>query len=335
AARKGAAADDTLRALHAKVEQLDGGLLPPGVRIVSFLDRSNLVEHTTHTVLRNLAEGMLLVTVVLLVFLGNTRGALIVAATIPFSLLFASILLDLRRIPANLLSLGALDFGMLVDGSVVMVENLLRHVTTRRDEGRSLTQTIAEAAHEVQRPVFFAVIIIITAYLPIFTLQPVAGRLFAPIAWTVAFALLGALLFALVLAPVLARYLLREDTREWHNPVLVALAVRYRRGLAWCLRHRGLTIGAAGGVLGLTLLFVMSGVVGSEFLPPLDEGASWVRGTLPASTGPSATGFFNTEYFVDLKPRAQWRSRFATKEDLIAATDTELEKIPGVIWNFS
>jgi len=365
--RKGAPADDTLRAVHAKVEQLNGGLLPPGVQIVPFLDRSNLVEHTTHTVLHNLAEGMLLVTVVLFVFLGNVRSALIVAATIPFSLLFASILLDLRQIPANLLSLGALDFGMLVDGSVVMVENLLRRVSGRGDA--SLVGTIAEAAHEVQRPVFFAVIIIITAYLPIFTLQRVEGRLFAPMAWTVAFALLGALLFALVLAPVLARYLLRDDTHEWHNPVLAALTRRYRRGLAWCLRHRGLTIGAAGGVLALTLLIVVSGVVGSEFLPHLDEGAIWVRGTLPASTGPTegerlmaqarlvltafpevtqvvsqvgrpddgtdATGFFNTEYFVDLRPRAEWRPRFATKEDLIAAMDAELEKIPGVIWNFS
>ena len=197
--RKGAPADETLRAVHAKVAQLNGGLLPPGVQIVPYLDRSDLVQHTTHTVLHNLAEGMLLVTIVLFVFLGNVRSALIVAATIPFSLLFASILLDLRQIPANLLSLGALDFGMLVDGSVVMVENLLRRVSSRGDA--TLTETIAEAAHEVQRPVFFAVIIIIITaeYLPIFTLQRVEGRLFAPMAWTVAFALLGALLFALVI----------------------------------------------------------------------------------------------------------------------------------------
>lgn len=367
--RKGAPADETLAAVHAKVEELNTRILPPGVQIVPFLDRSNLVHHTTHTVLHNLTEGMLLVTAILFLFLGSIRSAVIVAATIPFSLLFAAILLDVRHIPANLLSLGALDFGMLVDGSVVMVENLLRHVSGRRPRDRSLVQTIAAAAHEVQRPVFFAVVIIITAYLPIFTLQRVEGRLFSPMAWTVAFALLGALLFALVLAPVLARYLLSDETQEWHNPVLAALTVRYRRALRWCLDHRRLTLGSAAAVLVITGLLVVSGSVGSEFLPHLDEGAIWVRGTLAASTGPSegeriarearrilaafpevtqvvsqvgrpddgtdATGFFNTEYFVDLRPRAEWRSRFSTKDQLIAAMDAELERIPGVLWNFS
>jgi cobalt-zinc-cadmium resistance protein CzcA len=367
--RKGAPADDTLAAVHAKLEELNTRILPPGVKIVPFLDRSDLVHHTTRTVLHNLTEGMLLVTAILFLFLGNIRSALIVAATIPFSLLFASILLDLRHIPANLLSLGALDFGMLVDGSVVMVENLLRQVSSREDRGQSLAETISAAAHEVQRPVFFAVVIIITAYLPIFTLQRVEGRLFAPMAWTVAFALLGALLFALVIAPVLARYGLRESTHEWQNPVLAALTVRYRRALGACLAHRRLTLGTAAAVLVVTVLLVASGLVGSEFLPHLDEGAIWVRGSLAASTGPSegerimqearrllasfpevtqvvsqvgrpddgtdATGFFNTEYFVDLRPRSEWRRRFRTKEDLIGAMDAVLDQIPGVLWNFS
>ncbi len=367
--RKGAPADDTLRAVHAKVEELNQRILPRGVRIVPFLDRSDLVRYTTHTVLHNLAEGMLLVTGVLFFFLGNVRSALIVAATIPFALLFASILLDATHVPANLLSLGALDFGMLVDGSVVMVENVLRHVSARARRPRPLLETIAAAAHEVQRPVFYAIVIIITAYLPIFTLERVEGRLFRPMAWTVAFALLGALLFALVLAPVLAHWVLSESTHEWRNPLLAGLAARYRRGLAWCLAHRGVTFMAAGGILALTLVLGFGGVIGSEFLPHLDEGAIWVRGTLAASTGPSegarlarearlalaafpevtqvvsqvgrpddgtdATGFFNTEYFVDLLPRAAWRRRFHTKDDLIAAMDAALERIPGVIWNFS
>jgi len=180
------------------------------------------VHHTTHTVLRNLAEGILLVVTVLFLFLGNIRSALIVATTIPFALLFASILLDLRHIPANLLSLGALDFGMVVDGSVVMVENILRHVTRKNGEHLSLGAKIGMAAHEVQRPVFYARLIIITAYLPIFTLQRVEGRLFRPMAWTVVFALLGALLFSLLLAPILASYLFKPNMREWHNPLLVA-----------------------------------------------------------------------------------------------------------------
>src|SRR5580704_15957816 len=167
--RKGAEAEATLRGIEAKVDELNHGILPPGVTVVPFLDRSELVHHTTKTVLHNLTVGILLVTVILFLFLGNARGALIVALTIPFSLLFASICLDLRNIPANLLSLGALDFGMVVDGSVVMVENIVRHLSHGRKENATPTQQIREAAHEVQRPVFYAIGIIITAYLPIFT----------------------------------------------------------------------------------------------------------------------------------------------------------------------
>ena len=184
--------------LHKKVEEMNDRILPPGVKIVPFIDRSDLVHFTTHTVLHNLTEGIILVVIVLFLFLGNVRGALIVALTIPFSLLFASICLELKHIPANLLSLGALDFGMVVDGAVVMVENIVRHLHQRETsaEAGTIEQWIRAAAHEVQRPVFYAIAIIITAYMPIFTLQRVEGRLFKPMAWTVAFALLGALLFS-------------------------------------------------------------------------------------------------------------------------------------------
>jgi cobalt-zinc-cadmium resistance protein CzcA len=185
---------------------LNDHILPPGVKVVPFIDRSDLVHYTTHTVLHNLTEGIILVVIVLFLFLGNVRGAIIVALTIPFSLLFAAACLNLKGIPANLLSLGALDFGMVVDGAVVMVENIIRHMSHRpkrqncRRSGRHtentvmvkpVAQMIREAAHEVQRPVFYAIAIIITAYLPIFTLQRVEGRLFRPMAWTVAFALAG------------------------------------------------------------------------------------------------------------------------------------------------
>src|SRR5271169_3512104 len=184
--RKGAVAETTLEALHQKIDELNGkdgkaGLLPPGVKLVPHLDRSELMHHTTHTVLRNLTDGVLLVTLILFLFLGNVRSALIVAITIPFSLLFAAILLDLRHIPANLLSLGALDFGMVVDGSVVMVENILRH-TSFGNTKKSFMEIVSDAAHEVQKPVFFSLTIIIVAYLPIFTLQRVEGRLFSPMA---------------------------------------------------------------------------------------------------------------------------------------------------------
>jgi cobalt-zinc-cadmium resistance protein CzcA len=367
--RKGAEADTTLEALHQKINQLNHGLLPAGVKLVAHLDRSDLVNYTSHTVLRNLTHGVLLVTLILFLFLGNARSALVVAVTIPFSLLFASILLDIRHIPANLLSLGALDFGMIVDGSVVMVENILRHTETNTEEHKTLVQIIADAAHEVQRPVFFAIFIIITAYLPIFTLQRVEGRLFAPMAWTVAFALLGALIFALVIAPVLCSFLFRGHMKEWRNPVLEFLIKRYRQDLNWCLENQKKVL-AAGLILFAFMLFLgFSGVIGSEFLPHLDEGAIWVRGTLAPSTGPTAgidlankaravlssfpevtqvvsqvgrpddgtdaSGFYNTEFFVDLLPREKWRKEFKTKDDLIGAMDQELNKLPGVIWNFS
>ena len=366
--RKGAEGEATLKALHAKIEEVNSRILPAGVTIVPFLDRSDLVHYTTHTVLRNLSEGIFLVVVILLLFLGNLRSALIVALTIPFSLLFASILLDLRHIPANLLSLGALDFGMVVDGAVVMVENILRHAGLD-DNDLPIGKKIARAAHEVQRPVFYAVAVIITAYLPIFTLQRVEGRLFRPMALTVAFALLGALVFSMVLAPVLASFLFRKVTHEWRNPVLHLITRLYRDTLVWTLRRPVFAIFVLIVLFSSSLYLVLGGRIGSEFLPHLDEGAIWARGTLAPSTGPNegervmhqarlifarfpevtqvvsqvgrpddgsdTTGFFNTEYFVDLKPREQWRRQFPTKEKLIEAMDQQLEKIPGVLWNFS
>jgi cobalt-zinc-cadmium resistance protein CzcA len=368
--RKGANSDSTLVAIHDKVKELNERILPPGVKVVPFLDRSDLVQFTTHTVLHNLTEGIILVTIILFMFLGNARGALIVALTIPFSLLFASICLDLRNIPANLLSLGALDFGMVVDGAVVMVENIVRVIGHQHDETKSLSEGIREAAHEVQRPVFYAIAIIITAYVPIFTLQRVEGRLFKPMAWTVAFALLGALLFSMLIAPVLASVLFRGRFKEWRNPALVFLTQRYRIAVRSAIRHRWITVCIAVMFLSVALYLAVSGAIGSEFLPHLDEGAIWARGTLAPSTGPTegtrlmnqarvllasfpevtqvvsqvgrpddgtdTTGFFNTEYFVDLKPKAKWRPAFhEDKEALIAAMDLQLEKIPGVLWNFS
>lgn len=368
--RKGANADAVIDDIHAKVKELNEHILPPGVQIVPFLDRSDLVRYTTHTVLHNLTEGVLLVSLILFFFLGNARGALIVALTIPFSLLFASICLDLNRIPANLLSLGALDFGMVVDGSVVVIENVVRHFNLPANHGKSVFERIRGGVLEVLRPVFFARAIIITAYLPIFTLQSVEGRLFKPMAWTVSFALFGALVFSIIIGPVLAEIVFRNDVSEWRNPLMEALRARYRNSVRWALQHRALTLGAAGFVVVATFGLLFSGLVGSEFLPHLDEGAIWARGTLAPSTGPTegtrvmnrarlilasfpevkqvvsqvgrpddgtdTTGFFNTEYFVDLKPKELWRPVFHQDKDaLISALDTELRKIPGVLWNFS
>src|SRR3984957_13346769 len=368
--QKGDNSDATLEGIHQKVEELNNHVLPPGVKIIPFLDRSELLHYTTHTVLHNLTEGILLVIVILFLFLGNARGAIIVALTIPFALLFAAICLNLRDIPANLLSLGALDFGMVVDGSVVIVENIVRHLSHGSKSGQTPADQIRDATHEVQRPVFFARAMIITAYLPIFTLQSVEGRLFKPMAWMVSFALLGALVFSLLLAPVLASLLFPRGASEWQNPVMTWLTNRYRQAVKSAIEHRYVTIGFAGAALLLAFFLGFSGAIGSEFLPHLDEGSIWARGTLAPSTGPTeslrvmnearlklaafpevlkvisqtgrpddgtdTTGFFNTEYFVDLKPKDQWRPVFKEeKVELIAAMDRELEKLPGVLWNFS
>src|SRR5271163_3672481 len=243
--RKGADTAATLDGIHVTVRRLNEFILPKGVKIVPYLDRDDLVHYTTHTVLHNLAEGMILVVIILFIFLGNARGAIIVALTIPFALLFASICLNLRHISANLLSLGALDFGMVVDGSVVMVENIVRHLNRREEGTLTLLDKIRIAAHEVQRPVFYAIAIIITAYLPIFTLQRVEGKLFRPMAWTVAFALLGSLLFSMIFAPALASFLFRGDVKQWENPVMKFLATRYRKNVALAVRNRWVTVGVA------------------------------------------------------------------------------------------
>ncbi|MGA3236579.1 MAG: CusA/CzcA family heavy metal efflux RND transporter [Bryobacteraceae bacterium] len=367
--RKGADADTALQGIHKKVQELNDFILPAGVKVVPFIDRADLVHYTTNTVLHNLREGIMLVVIILCLFLGNIRGAIIVALTIPFSLLFAATCLNLKGVPANLLSLGALDFGMVVDGAVVMVENIVRHLG-RSENNRSPKQSISDAAHEVQRPVFYAIAITITAYLPIFTLQAVEGRLFKPMAWTVAFALLGALIFSMLIAPALASLFFPRGTHEWHNPVMVWLTNVYRRALRLAIRLRYVTVAVGLAGLAVALYLWLGGVIGAEFLPHLDEGALWVRGTLAASTGQTegirlsnqarlilcswpevtqctsqtgrpddgtdTTSFFNTEYFVDLKPKEQWRKDFhENKEELIAAMDAELEKLPGVVWGFS
>jgi cobalt-zinc-cadmium resistance protein CzcA len=367
--QKGDDADPVLKGIHEEVDKLNHGILPTGVTVVPFLDRSDLVKYTVTTVERNLSEGMILVAIILFLFLGNVRGAIIVSLTIPFALMFAAICLDLSHIPANLLSLGALDFGMLVDGSVVMIENIIRHLAQSGDR-RPPDAKIQDAAHEVQRPVFFARAIVITSYLPIFTLQAVEGRLFKPMAWTVTFALFGALVFSIVAAPVMASFLFSKGAKDWQNPLMHWLTEHYRAGVRSAIEHRYRTVGISAALFAVAIYLTVGGPIGSEFLPHLDEGSIWVRGTLSPSEGPTAsidftnkarlvmasfpevtqvvsqtgrpddgtdtTGFFDTEYFVDLKPKDQWRPIFnQDKERLIASMDQELSKFPGVIWNYS
>src|SRR5208283_2041613 len=266
-------------------------------------------------------------------------------------------------------SLGALDFGVIVEGAIVLIENIVRHLS-HTDGVKTSTERISFASHEVQRPVFYAILITITSFLPIFTLQRVEGRLFHPMAWTVAFALLGALLFSILVAPVMASFAFQKGASEWRNPVMQFVIERYGVAVRWAIRHRAITVGVCAVLVFIGNYLAFGGAIGSEFLPHLDEGALWVRGTLAPSTGPDEgirvanqarivlcsfpevpqctsqvgrpddgtdnTGFFNTEYFVDLKPKEKWRPVFhENKDELIAAMNRELNKIPGVVWGFS
>jgi heavy metal efflux system protein len=368
--RKGAPSDETIAAVNAKVKQLNNELLPPGVKIVPYLNRGDLLRNTTRTVAHNLTVATFLVIAVSFLALGSVRAVLIVGLSIPFSLLFVSIFLGLRQIPANLLALSALDVGMVAGGAVVVIENVFRHVSRGRDLHSSVDDKVKIAVHEVERPVFYTIAISFTAYLSIFTLQNVEGRLFRPMAATAAIVLIGALAFSLVLAPALASFFFQGGVREWRSPVLAFLIRIHRRSLTWCIHHRWLTVGVSLILLIVASCICLPGVTGAEFLPHADEGTIWARGTLPSSVAPTeatrlvrqarkvfaqypevttvasqvgrpedgtdAAGFFNTEYFIDLKPRDQWRHPFWTEADLISSMSAYLRKeIPGVIWNFS
>jgi cobalt-zinc-cadmium resistance protein CzcA len=281
--RKGEQADATLDALHKQIDEVNQRVLPRGVKIGTYYDRTELMHSTTHTVMSNLVEGMLLITLVLFAFVGNARAAIIAAVTIPLSLLFAFVLMDQAGIPANLLSIGALDFGMIVDGAIVMVENTFSHVAHAQEKGDSydLRRVARAASQEVARPVVFAMATIILAYMPIFTLERVEGKLFRPMAWTVAFAIAGALIVSITVIPVLTTYLFKKRLREFENPVLKWTWAAYRPLLKRISRVPAAVLAIGAGIL------IVDGVlvhrVGSEFLPHLDEGAVWMRATMPSN----------------------------------------------------
>ena len=363
--RRGENAAPVLAAIEAKVRHLNGGVLPPGVRIVPYYDRTDLVHTTSHTVEKNLLEGMALVVAVLFLFLGNVRAAAIVALTIPFSLLLAFACLDLIRMPANLLSLGAIDFGVIVNGAVIMVENIYRRLA-ERPEGETIAHSLLRAAGEVQSEVAYTTLIIITAYLPLFTLQSVEGKMFSPMAYTVSFALAGSLLMALLVAPALCALALRGTLKRGEGRAMERLNDGYRRALHWALASPLPVLTGAVGLFILSLLLAPR--LGTEFLPHLDEGNLWIRATMPQTIsysesarlmpqlraimasfqpvrmvvsqlgrpddGTDSTGFYNAEFFVDLKPYDQWRG-FRTKDALINAMSAQFSQIPGVSFNFS
>jgi cobalt-zinc-cadmium resistance protein CzcA len=365
--RKGEQTQTVLKRVEAKTRELNASILPKDVRVHPFYDRSDLVALTTRTVMDNLGRGIILVIVILVFFLYDVRSGLIVGVTIPLSLLFAFIWLDLRHIPANLLSIGAIDFGILVDGAVVMVENIHRQLGLRYGTDYRLSEVIAAAAAEVDRPIFYAVAVIVAGFLPIYVLAGPSGMLFKPMADTMIFALIGSLIVTLTLLPVLCAWLLRRGVHERRNPGYEWVKRWYERGLDWCLARPRLSVATSAGLLGLGLLLVPG--IGAEFMPHLDEGAIWVRATMPYTIsfeesakiapqirailrsfpmvtdvadehgrpddGTDPTGFFNVEFYVGLKPYRTWTGPIRTKEQLIAAIDSKLKTFPGIIFNYT
>jgi len=364
--RKGENPSEVLAAVKDRVAALNASILPPSVRIVPFYDRTKLIETTLHTVFKNLVEGALLVTIVLYLFLGNLRAAGIVAVIIPLSLLATFIGLRVRGIPANLLSLGAMDFGIIVDGAVIVLENVFRHLTERQDVHRVPKAIVLDAAVEVGRPTVFSMLVIIIAHLPIFTLQRHEGRIFAPMAYTVVSALIGSLLFSLTLVPLLSLFLLGRTHAEEENLIVRLCKRAYRPVLRFALERGRLVLGAAVVALVGSLLLVPK--LGTEFLPELNEGALWINIMLPPGISVSETSrqlarirsllrqfpevvsvlskagrpedgtdpkMINmAELLVDVKPESEW-PRGVTKDVLVDRMNELLQTIPGIEPSFS
>jgi cobalt-zinc-cadmium resistance protein CzcA len=366
--RKGENPSIVLEALKARIHQLNTSILPKGVQINSYYDRTWLIQTTLKTVFKNLAEGAMLVTFVLLLFLGNLRAAAIVAVVIPLSLLATFIGLTWRGIPANLLSLGAMDFGIIVDGAVIVVENVFRRLGEQRQthSHKSLRAVIEQASVEVGRPTFFSMLIIIAAHIPIFTLQRHEGRIFAPMAWTVSSALVGSLLFSLTLVPLLCLFMLRKNIPHEDNAVVRSIRKPYLACLNWALVHPAFVIVAA--VAAFAVSLALAPRLGTEFLPELNEGSIWVNANMPPGIsveqarhycrkmreilrqtpevrsvisksgrpedGTDPKPINMAEVFVDLKPPTEWK-RGLSKEQIIEEMDRNLDALLGIETSFS
>jgi len=365
--RTGEKTQDVLKRVEAKTKELNNGVLPKDVKVLPFYDRSDLIALTTKIVEQNLLRGMLLVVVILIFFLYDFRAGLIVATTIPLALLFAFICLDLQNASANLLSIGAVDFGILVDGAVVMVENIFRQLAARKGTALNIREIIQDAAAEVDRPLFYAVAVIVAGFLPIYVLSGPSGTLFRPMADTMVFALVGSLIVTLTLLPVLCAWFMRKGVRERRNVAFEGIKSVYTKGLDFCLAHPWVTTFVSVLLLAGSLLLIPR--IGAEFMPQLDEGALWVRATMPYTIsfdesakitprirevlrsfpevttvaselgrpddGTDSTGFFNVEFYVGLKPYSAWTGAYRTKAALIEAINQKLQSFPGIIFNYT
>jgi cobalt-zinc-cadmium resistance protein CzcA len=364
--RRGEKSLPTLDRVRQRVDQLNNGILPKGMRIVPYYDRTNLINITTHTVTHTLIEGMVLVAFILLAFLGDLRASLVVALSIPLSLLFTFILMVLRGDSANLISMGAIDFGIIVDASVVMVENIYRHLSEPNPYRHNIRRTTVLAAQEVSKPIFFSSAIIVAAFIPLFTMTGVEGKVFGPMALTYGFALTGALLLALTFSPVMASLVLKPQATEHETFVVRGIRKVYSPVLHGAVTRPMLTVTLA--ALALIGTLSMLPFIGGEFMPKLEEGNLWVRATMPNTVsfsyarqladqmrlifkkypevtdvvsqlgrpddGTDPTSYFNCEFFVNLIPQEQWPAGL-TKPELIRKIEGELQQIPGVDYNFS
>jgi cobalt-zinc-cadmium resistance protein CzcA len=366
---RGEQTQNVLKGVEAKTEELNNHVLPPDVKIHPYYDRSELVKLTTDTVEANLLRGMVLVLVVLIFFLVSFRAAVIVALTIPLSLLFAFIVLHAHDGAANLLSIGAIDFGIIIDGTVVMVENIYRELALREGQTYKLHEVILTAAKDVDRPIFYSVAVILAGYLPIYALSGPSAKLFHPMAETMSFALIGALILTLTLVPVLASYWFKSGVKEHTNRAFEWMKRIYATQLDWALERPKLTMLIACVIFGATLLLIP--FIGGEFMPHLDEGALWVRATMPYTIsfeeaskiapqirailmsypqvtvaaselgrpddGTDPTGFFNCEFYVGLKPYNDkaWEGDANTKARLVEAINKKLTAFPGIVFNYT
>ena len=364
--QRGAKAIPTLERVRKKVADLNQGLLPPGVQIKTFYDRTDLIQVTIKTVLEILAGGMILVFLILFIFLGHMRAALIVALTVPLALLFTFSMMVLVGESANLISLGAIDFGIIVDAALIMVEAIFLQLSRHTAQLRPSQMTIVRAARHVGRPIFFSTLIILVAFVPLFTMTGVPGKIFAPMSVTYGFALLGALLIAVTLSPVLCLLLLKPPLREEDTRFVAWLKRVYLRTLRLAMAHRWVTVALAVGLFAVALAALP--LIGGEFMPALEEGNLWVRATMPVDIsfneaariatevreifrahpsvqsvasqlgrpddGTDPTSFFNAEFFVNLKPRGDWPPGL-DKEGIIHQIEDKLKAFPGIIFNFS
>ncbi|HEY6446112.1 MAG TPA: CusA/CzcA family heavy metal efflux RND transporter [Acidobacteriaceae bacterium] len=368
--RRGEQTQNVLRGVEAKTAQLNQQILPPDIKIHPYYDRSDLVQLTIDTVEHNMVMGMILVLIVLICFLVSLRAAIIVALTIPLSLLFSFIFLHAQGVAANLLSIGAIDFGILIDGTLVMVENIFRVLGEREGTGYNLMDVIVEAARDVDRPIFYSVAVIIAGYLPIYALSGPSGKLFRPMADTVSIALVGSLILTLTFVPIMCWYWFKKGVHERVNKPFEWVRRKYAGELEWCLDHPKITMAVATAIFAATLLLVP--FIGGEFMPHLDEGALWIRATLPYTIsfeeasrfspqvrdilmqypmvtdvgselgrpddGTDPTGFFNDEFYVGLKPYndPSWRSGpIRNKQQLQTDIQKKLDTFPGVIFNYT